>query len=958
MATAAKTPDIYEVAESFREQLLALDAKTASKMAAAYRQGYKRMYDRMMAVGKLIEDAKAAGEPVHPADLFQHERWTQAYNAIRDELTAYKQAAAGHVTDAQGAAIDLGGAHTDGLMRASLGDDVGQGFSFATVNDANVRAMVGMASGGGPIARLFESITTQEVADRSRHLLTQAAVLGTNPEVLARQLRGPLAIPMWRAMTIARTETMRAYREAQRQSIVENQSILEGWVWLSAKDARTCEVCWAQDGKLFPIESVTATEAAQMAGHQEAVVPVATDTGLTHGPAVVQSDTGLEHGPAFVPPLKKAAASIAEINDGDDVVAVMTAKYPGSDWSSFAGRSLRVPEMREALEALDQSAALMPWMTPTKAQLAPVRYGGLFEALPDGTFTFSDMFDDRVPLPDAYFYDPQQGRSVMRPAASLKEWFLRRGTNGSELYDPSIRGIVHNQMYLTGVNNDMFFLEQKLSIRFQDAYSILNPAATLSDLDDAWNASAVKQDMANLRKVIQFGPIRTVKGASVDNKLRDLYLSMMMGEDHGPKKTGAFAELFAAAAGKGDLKIGVAPTIKKAGKVKQLLGIVKPRPTKPFTTGNLNKWLTELDNKSLQADGQMYHGSSAAKRRIQIDLTKRIREDDAKLGPIADTILDHDADWQRGDTYAQKLRESVGRLRNQSMFPGSIPMPADPDAVDPLGYGPRHDAATKKWWGTLTREQRVEILRAVPDDWDHNALGKYTSDRVQGWAVTSMDSQPACVAMQQAAHEEFALKSSMGHVRWQEPFRMGNAPYPTLQEATDKWYATHGEAYRGFLRAMYENTQEQFAAAGIKTVRLARGTGSSLGNTLKPSWKKTSYKSHSPYKGYKNPVTGEIKDGYEWINNHGESRSILDDWEEYETGGKDELPDAVVKMQPMSSFSSASSVSKRFGRYVSYADVPSDWIIGTARTGYGCLEEREWVVLSMDDEWTVYMRKE
>ena len=51
-----------------------------------------------------------------------------------------------------------------------------------------------------------------------------------------------------RALTIARTEQLRAYREASRRSYAENADILDGWIWLSARDSRTCVSCWAMHG--------------------------------------------------------------------------------------------------------------------------------------------------------------------------------------------------------------------------------------------------------------------------------------------------------------------------------------------------------------------------------------------------------------------------------------------------------------------------------------------------------------------------------------------------------------------------------------------------------------------------------------------------------------------------------------------------------------------------------------
>lgn len=47
--------------------------------------------------------------------------------------------------------------------------------------------------------------------------------------------------------------TLRAYREATRLDYQANDDILEGWVWSSALDRRTCITCWALSGRVFKL---------------------------------------------------------------------------------------------------------------------------------------------------------------------------------------------------------------------------------------------------------------------------------------------------------------------------------------------------------------------------------------------------------------------------------------------------------------------------------------------------------------------------------------------------------------------------------------------------------------------------------------------------------------------------------------------------------------------------------
>jgi hypothetical protein len=159
---------------------------------------------------------------------------------------------------------------------------------------------------------------------------------------------------------------------------------------------------------------------------------------------------------------------------------------------------------------------------------------------------------------------------------------------------------------------------------------------------------------------------------------------------------------------------------------------------------------------------------------------------------------------------------------------------------------------------------------------------------IQHWAGSSDGHNPWSNAMQRAVQEEFGL------------------PVSTLDPLTraDAWgesasiYAEHGAGLRAFVRAMYENTQQAYRDAGVTHVRVYRGQGVPASA------------SHL--------TTGA---------NH----------------------DTTIQLQPASSFSTSFAVSQRFhGGMTIGAAVPVERIIGTAATGWGCLNEYEVVVLGAD----------
>ncbi|WGX98734.1 phage minor head protein [Nocardioides sp. L-11A] len=88
--------------------------------------------------------------------------------------------------------------------------------------------------------------------------LTRGVAAGDNPrQTAARMLQR--AENHWnfgrsRAVTIARTETLDAYREGERVTQLAHADLLAGWVWVCHLGPRTCRSCLAMHGQVFDLE--------------------------------------------------------------------------------------------------------------------------------------------------------------------------------------------------------------------------------------------------------------------------------------------------------------------------------------------------------------------------------------------------------------------------------------------------------------------------------------------------------------------------------------------------------------------------------------------------------------------------------------------------------------------------------------------------------------------------------
>lgn len=166
---------------------------------------------------------------------------------------------------------------------------------------------------------------------------------------------------------------------------------------------------------------------------------------------------------------------------------------------------------------------------------------------------------------------------------------------------------------------------------------------------------------------------------------------------------------------------------------------------------------------------------------------------------------------------------------------------------------------------------------------------KVSDQLIRQWAMTSADDHPVPLAMQRIVKRELAKGGKLDHMKRTSSW-----------EASEEFLKKHDKALTKFVRAMYEETQKALADAGIEELILYRG----MAYKRLPKW--------------------------------------MPDPRQHAT--------ARAPLQPASSFASDASIAYMFagsrkGSMMMVIRVPRDRILGTARTGWGCLGESEWVVL-------------
>jgi SPP1 gp7 family putative phage head morphogenesis protein len=253
--------DIYDRAMEYRSRLLEGETRATARVVAAYERALKRLNPALEQLTRDIQRAQGTGDTTNLEWLMKRAARLDSLEAqIIAELRRFGSDAASITTEAQTAAIELALGDATSLVEASA---AGRRLAVAKTPGSQlaakaVEALSGFATDGSPLAKLFKTLGTQSAA-KVRAAITDGIILGYGADKIARSMRDAFGGDLTRALTITRTETLRAYREATRLTYAEHEDDIEGWEWMCARSTRTCAVCWAMHGSVHPLTEYMAS---------------------------------------------------------------------------------------------------------------------------------------------------------------------------------------------------------------------------------------------------------------------------------------------------------------------------------------------------------------------------------------------------------------------------------------------------------------------------------------------------------------------------------------------------------------------------------------------------------------------------------------------------------------------------------------------------------------------------
>lgn len=240
---------------SQRRALLRIEQNGARQIIATYRSVETRLKGNLDLLTREITEARANGIEVRPGWLFAQERYRTLLAELQHSTLDFLHQALTTIKGMQAAAIERAPGDAEKLILATLGPAPREAVRelqarFGKLPAEALRHMIGRASNGEPLGQLLSEIAPS-AEEAVRNSLAYGVATGQTPRVIADDVIVQSGMSRTRALAIARTETLGAYRSITKERFMGSR-IVQQWEWRAALDARTCPACAAMNGTKHP----------------------------------------------------------------------------------------------------------------------------------------------------------------------------------------------------------------------------------------------------------------------------------------------------------------------------------------------------------------------------------------------------------------------------------------------------------------------------------------------------------------------------------------------------------------------------------------------------------------------------------------------------------------------------------------------------------------------------------
>lgn len=246
-------PLVVRVMLAFKAALLNNEADQIEEMARQWTKLETSLQGSFDALAFELDSLRRDGETITISKLIRMQRYQRLLDQVNEQLGFYTTFAEGSIRAGQLEMLSLGIQHAVEAIKAYFvtGGTVAGAFDVLPV--AAIESMVGLAGDGSPLLQLLKDSWPAAVEGLTSQLI-HAIALGKNPNDTALAMRDGFGVGFHRAINIARTEQLRAYRTANLEQY-KASNLVKGYKRLSARDTRVCPACLiADDGTIYELD--------------------------------------------------------------------------------------------------------------------------------------------------------------------------------------------------------------------------------------------------------------------------------------------------------------------------------------------------------------------------------------------------------------------------------------------------------------------------------------------------------------------------------------------------------------------------------------------------------------------------------------------------------------------------------------------------------------------------------
>lgn len=249
-------PDILDLIADFKRQLAERTEQAVLEVTEAYTALLQKFTAELEVIVRQIERLEASGREVSETVLYNQTRLRFLINQIINEIRNYNALVVSVVTEAQAIVAQQAIREADELIR-SIFSEVEFDPAFLRFDEIAARNIIARFSNENYIRGILEANAPQMIKD-IRDVFVRAIVRGSPARIVARILQRKFEMPVLKAKIVARTEIVSASRDSNLARYRLSETV-KAWRWSATLDNRTCAVCIALHGQIFPLETPFAT---------------------------------------------------------------------------------------------------------------------------------------------------------------------------------------------------------------------------------------------------------------------------------------------------------------------------------------------------------------------------------------------------------------------------------------------------------------------------------------------------------------------------------------------------------------------------------------------------------------------------------------------------------------------------------------------------------------------------